>query len=75
MEDFPHDRETLGLEMLEGLGGVTVKVRGSGQPLQSSSEEATSQLLCAHLRTVPFHLQKSKTLRNFRLKISPQIPL
>lgn len=54
MEDFPHDRETLGLEMLEGLGGVTVKVRGSGQPLQSSSEEATSQLLCAHLRTVPF---------------------
>ena len=35
-------------------GGVTVKVRGSGQPLQSSSEEATSQLLCAHLRTVPF---------------------
>lgn len=21
MEDFPHDRETLGLEMLEGLGG------------------------------------------------------
>ena len=35
------------------VGGVTVKVRGSGQPLQPS-EEAPSQLLCAHLRTVPF---------------------
>lgn len=44
-----------------GWVGVTVKVRGSGQPLPPSSEEATSHLVWAHLRTVDFSDSPSPT--------------
>lgn len=51
-----------------------MRVRGGGPPLPPSNEEANYSA-CVAVSQDNSHLQKSKTLRNFRLKSSSQIPL